>query len=192
MVGVKKRRWLWRLTAYATVIVGMALTAITAYAVQSDGGFLGSTAPGSHQWIQDLEGAQYCGLCHSGVAADLAAGPHSSEFLSSCVICHPPQFDDGLGHAARSAYCSDCHGYSSPGEPHAGPNLNCDTCHAVHGPLFGGAVHQLKSDAHAGIREDLGEFDDTQVSKTCLACHTHIDVNLEAVPKGPLELRMGD
>ena len=161
-----------------------------ANAVQPDGSFSGTSAPGAHEFIQDLEGNQFCANCHSGVAADLEAGPHSNAVRSTCVVCHPPAFDNGDGHAAQPARCADCHGYSPPGEPHVdGPN--CRVCHAAHGPLYGGAVAQLKNDVHAGIRDDLGELDDAEVSKTCLACHTHIAITIETTPRGPLEIVVG-
>ncbi len=185
---VRRHRGGW---ASAIILVGMVATATGAYAVQTDGSFSGTSTPGSHEWIQDLEGTQFCANCHAGVAADLEAGPHSSAVRSVCVVCHPPSFDGGSGHAAQPARCADCHGYSSPGEPHVGSPLNCDTCHAVHGPLYGGAVEQLKNDVHAGMREDLGELDDAEVSKTCLACHTHIEITIDVTPRGPLELEIG-
>lgn len=177
---------------FALIVAGIVAGTTAANAVQPDGSFSGSSAPGGHEWIQDLEGTQFCAHCHAGVVADLEAGPHSSAARSTCVVCHPPSFDGGSGHAAQPARCADCHGYSSPGEPHVGSPLNCDSCHAVHGPLYGGAVDQLKNDVHGGIRDDLGELDDAEVTKTCLACHTHIDITIDTIQKGPLELIMGD
>jgi hypothetical protein len=53
-------------------------------------------------------------------------------------------------------------------------------------------VEQLKNDVHAGIRDDLGELDDAEVSKTCLTCHTHVDINIGVIPRDPLELTVGD
>ena len=47
-------------------------------------------------------------------------------------------------------------------------------------------MEQLKNDVHNGIRDDLGEIDDTEVSKTCLACHTHIAITLDTILRGPL------
>lgn len=186
---VRRHRVRW---ALAVVVAGIAAGATAANAVQPDGSFSGTSAPGAHEWIQDLEGTQFCANCHAGIAADLEAGPHSSAVRSVCVVCHPPSFDGGNGHAAQRARCADCHGYSSPGEPHVGSPLSCDTCHVVHGPLYGGAVEQLKNDVHAGIRDDLGEFDDAEVSKTCLACHTHVAITIDTTTSGPLELIMGD
>lgn len=150
------------LLAATAVAVGSAV--ITTVAVQDGASFLGTTAAGSHEWWQDFGSQAFCERCHVGIATELAAGPHVSAGLSDCTFCHRPGGSDE--HAASPAKCANCHA-------------------AVAADLTTG-------DAHQGITVDLGETDPASVSWTCKACHTHVEITLEAQPRGPLQLIMGN
>jgi len=132
-------------------------------AIQENATFSGQTAVGDHDWWQDIGTNAFCENCHTGVAGDIAAGPHSTVGLSTCSVCHTP---GGADHAAAAAACTDCH--ASEGAEVASP-----------------------TEAHSGILADLGETA-TAASQTCQSCHTHVEVNIIATAQPPIELIMGN
>ena len=159
----RKHKWALLIAASA-VAVGSAV--VTTVAIQEGANFLGTSAAGSHEWWQDFGDQAFCERCHVGIATELTAGPHVSPGLSDCTFCHGvPSGSSGL-HAASPAKCADCH-------PEAAADLTT-------------------GDAHQGITVDLGETDPASVSWTCKSCHTHVEVNLTAIPRGPLELIIGN
>jgi hypothetical protein len=163
-LGPFARRNKWWLLLVA-MLVAIGATIATTVAIQEGGEFLGTTAAGSHQWWQDFDNnAGFCERCHIGIAAELAAGPHASAGLSDCTFCHGATANDE--HAASTAKCAQCH-----------PGVAADL---------------TTGDAHVGMTVDLGETTPGEVSWTCKACHTHVEVNLTAEPRGPLELIMGN
>ena len=161
--AARGHKWVVLLAAAAIAIVSAIITTV---AVQDGANFLGTSAAGSHQWWQDFGDQAFCERCHAGIGTELVAGPHSSPGLSNCTFCHGVQSGSTDEHAASTAKCSDCH--------------------------KGAAADLTTGDAHKGITVDLGETDAASVSWTCRACHTHIEVTLEARPRGPLELIMGN
>ncbi len=157
--AIKRRR------LSVVLVIGLLTLGVVGggYAIQENAGFSGQTAVGDHDWWQDIGTNAFCENCHTGVAGDIAAGPHVSTGLSTCSVCHTP---GGSDHAAASAECTDCHG--SEGDEIAS-----------------------QTEAHTGILADLGETA-TAASQTCQSCHTHVEVNITATAQPPIELIMGN
>jgi hypothetical protein len=135
-------------------------------AIQEGAAFPGQSAEGDHNFwdTADYTDAAFCANCHNGIFTDMATGPHGeSGNFTDCVDCHDPE--DGTGHVASPALCTDCH--STGWTPLAG-------------------------DAHEGIAASLGEsIADWELAKTCQSCHTHREVIVSVTPDPPLELNVG-
>lgn len=146
------------------LVVGLLMAGVIggALAIQSDAGFSGQTQAGDHEWWQTIDDNAFCENCHTGVATDIATGPHVSAGLSTCSVCHTP---GGSDHAAASASCTDCH--SDEGGELASP-----------------------TESHSGILTSLGETAG-DASQTCQSCHTHAEVAMTVYADAPIPLQMG-
>ena len=139
--------------------------------------FGGSTADGSHEWwpVTGDVNEVFCTRCHSTLVEDLEDGRH-------VVSARPDQGQgQGLSTAAMSE-CSFCHAPSDDG--HVAAETTCGSCHVEQATA-------LATDSHAGMLEDLGETGDPeQASWTCMACHTHVAIEMTTAPMDPLPLHM--
>ena len=161
-----------RLLGRYSIVIGIvaAVAVLIAGSVMvfaRDETFPGTAAPGAHEfWDRGDAEAQFCTQCHEAIATEMVAtataGTHP---ITSCFACHP--IGTG-GHAAGKTKCVDCHG---PG------SFDGDESAEITSP----------NEAHAQIMDQLGETTDN-ISWTCKACHTKVDVAMTTVEMGPLEL----
>ena len=156
------------LTGIIALVMVVVITGTIVVLGRSDGQtFPGTTAVGSHEfWDRDEADAEFCTQCHATIAAEMVATATTGNHpLTTCLGCHPIAAG---GHAAQPTNCVDCHGPASINGDEAAELLSAD-------------------EAHNQLPGQLGE-DATDLSWTCKACHTKVDVEMTTIPMGPLGL----